>query len=213
MTTTRIFLAGVLGGIAMFIWSSIAHMALPLGEAGVRELPDQKAIFAAMKTGLGEKSGLYLLPGFGLGENPTKEQQKEAMKHMDERLANNPSGLLMYHPAGARPLTMGKLLGIEFVTELLEALLAVYLLAQTRIVTFGGRVGFVLTAGILAAIATNVSYWNWYGFPGVYTAAYMFTQVVGFLCAGLVAALVLGKSDRTLSPNDQYFPDLPTTTP
>ncbi|MGI8481801.1 MAG: hypothetical protein ACR2MF_07045, partial [Chthoniobacterales bacterium] len=92
MTTTRIFLAGVLGGIAMFIWTSIAHMALPLGGAGVRELPNQKALFAALKTGLGEKSGLYLLPGFGLGENPTKEQQKEAMKHMDERLANNPSG-------------------------------------------------------------------------------------------------------------------------
>ena len=31
MTTTRIILAGVLGGIAMFIWTSIAHMALPLG--------------------------------------------------------------------------------------------------------------------------------------------------------------------------------------
>jgi hypothetical protein len=43
-------------------------------------------------------------------------------------------------------------------------------------------------------IATNVSYWNWYGFPCVYTAAYMFTQIVGFLCIGIVAALVLRKS-------------------
>jgi hypothetical protein len=59
-------------------------------------------------------------------------------------------------------------------------------LAQTRIVSFAGRVGFVLAAGIMAAISTNVSYWNWYGFPGVYTASYMFTQIVGFLLVGML---------------------------
>ena len=99
----------------------------------------------------------------------------------------------MYHAPG-RPLALGKLLGVEFGTELLEAILAVFLLAQTRIASFAGRVGFVLVAGILAAIATNVSYWNWYGFPSVYTASYMLIQIVGFLCAGIVAALVLRKT-------------------
>jgi len=37
----RIFLAALLGAIAMFIWTSIAHMALPLGEAGIREIPNE----------------------------------------------------------------------------------------------------------------------------------------------------------------------------
>ena len=81
--------------------------------------------------------------------------------------------------------------GNQFGTELLESILVVFLLAQTRLVSFGGRVGFVTVAGILAAIATNVSYSNWYGFPCIYTASYMFIQVIGFLCVGLVAALVL----------------------
>jgi hypothetical protein len=193
MTTTKILLAGVLGGIAMFIWSSIAHMVLPLGEAGIRELPNEQATLSAMKTNLGEKSGLYLFPGLGVGDNPTRQQKSEAMTHMEERMATNPSGLLMYYPAGARPLSMGKLLTIEFLTEVLESILAVFLLAQTRIVSFGGRVGFIFVVGILAAIATNISYWNWYGFPSIYTAGYMTTQIVGFLCAGLVAALVVGR--------------------
>jgi hypothetical protein len=48
----------------------------------------------------------------------------------------------------------------------LQAILVIWLLAQTRIGSFAGRVGFVLIAGILASITTNVSYWNWYGFPG-----------------------------------------------
>ena len=44
--------------------------------------------------------------------------------------------------------------------------------------SFAGRVAFVLIAGILAAIATNVSYWNWYGFPGVYTASYIRSRLL-----------------------------------
>jgi hypothetical protein len=194
MTTTKIILAGFLGSIAMFIWTSIAHMVLPLGEAGIKELPNEQAVLTALQTNIGDKGGLYLFPGMGVGENPTKEQKSEAMKRYPDKLAANPSGILMYHPAGSRPLVMGKYLTIEFLTELLESLLAVFLLAQTRIASFGGRVGFVFVAGILAAIATNISYWNWYGFPSVYTAAYITIQVVGFLCVGLVAALVLGKS-------------------
>ena len=112
-----------------------------------------------------------------------------------KNLANNPSGFLMYHPEASRSIGLAKLLTVEFSTELLESILAVSLLAQTRIASFGGRVGFVFVAGILAAITTNVSYWNWYGFPGVYTAAYMVIQIVGFLCIGLVAALVLGRPE------------------
>ena len=40
----------------------------------------------------------------------------------------------------------------------------------------------------MAVITSNVSYWNWYGFPALYTSASMFTIWVGYVCAGLVAA-------------------------
>ena len=69
----------------------------------------------------------------------------------------------------------------------------IFLLAQTRLVSFGSRVAFVTLAGVMAAITTNVPYWNWYGFPGNYTAAYMTVDIVGYLVVGIVAALVLGK--------------------
>ena len=88
-------------------------------------------------------------------------------------------------------MMMGQWLSVEFATEFFETLIVVFLLSLTRLFTFGARVGFFLVAGVLAAIATNISYWNWYGFPATYTAAYIFTQLVGFLCAGLVAALIL----------------------
>ena len=188
----RILLAAILGGIAMFIWTSIAHMALPLGEAGINEIPNESAVLDAMKSSMGDKTGLYIFPGLGIGKDATHEQKSEAMKQMQQRIATNPSGILMYHPPG-RPFGFGKSLAVEFSTEVLQAILVIWLLAQTRIESFGGRVGFVVIAGILAAITTNVSYWNWYGFPCVYTASYILIEIIGFVLVGIVAAMLLRK--------------------
>jgi hypothetical protein len=189
-TTTRIFLAGILGAVAMFAWTAIAHMALPLGEAGVENTTDDEALLSAMKSTVKNKDGLYIYPTMGLPPDATHAQQSAAMEKYPEKLEKNPSGFFIYHPAGSRPMNMGKYLTTEFITELVQALLAVWLLSMTRIVTFGGRLGFVTAAGIMAAISTNVSYWNWWGFPTVYTASYIFIQVVGFFLVGVVAAIM-----------------------
>lgn len=186
----RVVLAGVLGAVAMFIWSFVAHMLLPLGYTGVREMPNESAVLGAMQSSLGQTSGLYLFPGLGAGPNPTAAQRNAAMKDYEPKLAANPSGLLIYHPPGAKGITGGKL-GLEFLTEFVEALLAVILLAQTRIGSYAGKVGFIALVGVVAAVTSNIPYWNWYGFPGNYTVAYMFTQVVAFLVAGLAAAAVV----------------------
>ena len=186
----RIVLAGVLGGIAMFIWASIAHMVLPLGATGFREIPNESAVLGAMQSSMGQTAGLYIFPGLGVGPNATTAQRNAAMKTYEPKLAANPSGLLIYHPPGASGIT-GKRLGTEFLTEVVETLLAVILLAQTRVQSYAGKVGFMVVVGLVAAITTNIPYWNWYGFPSNYTGAYMFTQVVAFFVAGLVAAAVI----------------------
>lgn len=178
----RILLAALLGGLAMFTWKSIAHMALPLGQSGIREIPGEQALLSAMQTTLGSASGLYFFPAMG--------SAPDAMAQYDKKLATNPSGLLIYHPPGAKSLTAGEMI-TEFVTETLEALLAAILLSRTRIATYAGRVGFVTTIGVVASMATNLSYWNWYGFPIEYTAVYMMIEIVGFLCIGLVAAWLI----------------------
>jgi hypothetical protein len=54
----------------------------------------------------------------------------------------------------------------------------------------------VTTVGAAAAITTNISYWNWYGFPASYTAAYMTTEIVGFVAAGIVAGAVVKTGTR-----------------
>lgn len=191
--TKRIVLAGLLGGIAMFIWMSLAHVVLPLGEVGVQEIQNEPPVLSAMRASLGEKPGLFVFPATGAGPNATNQEKNAAMQHYDEKLAANPSGLLVYHPPGETGMTARRLV-TEFLTELLEAFLVVFLLAQTRITSFGGRLAFVTIAGVVASLGTNVSYWNWYGFPTNYTAVYILTQIVGFVCVGAVAGAVMRKT-------------------
>jgi hypothetical protein len=195
--STRIFFAGILGGIVMFIWNFVAHDLLPLGEMGVRLIPNEDAVTSVLQTNLGDTSGFYVFPSGGLTPGATREQKGVAMKKAEEQMAAGAAGVLIYRPK--RIFNFPKRLGIEFATEVLESLLAVFLLAQTGIRGFGGKVGFILTAGILAAIATNVPYANWYGFPKPFTLAQIVMMIVGFLLVGIVAALVL-KKPTTASP-------------
>jgi len=186
----RVFLTGLLGAIAMFLWTSLAHMVLPLGETGVSQIENEQAILTAMQQQLGTKPGLYLFPNMGVSPAASNAEKQEAMRKYDAKLAANPSGMLIYHPPGEKSLTPGRLL-TEFLTELAEALLAVFLLAQTRLVSYGARLGFVAVVGLIAAITTNVPYWNWYGFPTNYTLAYMTVEFGGFVAAGLIAAALI----------------------
>jgi hypothetical protein len=195
----RVLLAGILGGIAMFVWSSIAHVVLPLGRTGIKEIPNEQAVLSGMQAQLGTTSGLYAFPGMGLGPNPTQQEQNYATQQYEQKLAVNPSGILIYHPPGAKALTSGQLM-TEFLTELAEALLLALLLAQTSLATFASRIGFVTIAALMAAITTNLPYWNWYGFPTSYTTAYMSIQFIGYMVAGLVVAAIL-KTKTTATRN------------
>ena len=180
-------LAGVLGGIAFFLWSFVAHDVLPLGKAGVKEIPNEQTVLSSMKANMPEE-GLYLLPG-GVPENATRAQQSAAMEARMHKVETGPSGLLVYHPS--LNFSFGRALAVELGANILQVLLAVILLGQTNLASFVARWRFLTIAGILAGISTNISYWNWYGFPGNYTTAYICTVAMGFVVAGLVAAAIV----------------------
>ena len=183
----RILLAAILGGLTLFVWMFVAHDILGLGEMGVGEIPNEAVVLSAMRGAIPE-AGFYIFPGFGLGPKPTREQRNAAMPEYMKKYEQSPHGVLVYHPPSG-PFHFGVLLGREFALNVLQALLAALLLscgASGR--SYGTRVGVVTIAGVLAAISTNVEYWNWYEFPGNYIAGYMTTQIVGFVLAGFVVA-------------------------
>lgn len=197
----RVLIAGVLGAVAMFLWTFIAHMLLPLGEAGVKQIDNEQPLLSAMQSTLSAR-GIYLFPKMAPGSDETQ---------YGKQIASGPSGMLIYFPK--RDFSFGQALGIEFSTELLQALVATSLLSLTRLGTFGGRLGFYAILGLIAAVATNGSYANWYGFPLAYTSAYMLTNWMGYFCAGLVAAAMKIGAPVNASPAPQPTPSRPAPAP
>lgn len=180
----RVVIAGVLGGIAMFVWTSVAHLATPLGTMGFSQMTGEATVLPALVSGVGEKPGLYIFPWV----DPNDPKAEEAYT---EKAKTSPSGLLLYHPPGAGNVMMPATLGAEFAKETAQALIAAFLLSLTAIGAYLMRVTFVALIYVSSAIATNVSYWNWYGFPLDYTLGQITIDIVAGLAAGLVIAAIV----------------------
>ena len=182
-------IAGLLGAIAMFVWTTLAHVALPLGQVGISQLPDEAAVLAAARASNGEKDGLYFYPWV----SPSDPQM---MQKMEAAMKANPSGLLLYHAPGHGVSDMvGPMIG-EFVKEFAVTLIAAFLLSLAALGAFWCRLGFVVLIGVAATMTTNVSYWLWYGFPFNFTLANMVIEGMGYFAAGLAIAWWLGRKTK-----------------
>jgi hypothetical protein len=173
--TKKILLAAMVGGVALFFWGFVSHMLTPLGTTGIQTLPQEQAVMDSLKASV-PHSGLYFFPGMQAGQTLPPEQ------------VGGPWGIMVFHPTGATTLMTGQLVN-EFILNVVQALIAAYLLSLIPGLTgYISRVGFVFALGVFGALATNVEYWNWYGFPLTYTIATIADDVIGFLVVGLVVA-------------------------
>jgi hypothetical protein len=182
----RILIAGILGGLAMYAWTSIAHMATPLGATGISQMTNEGPALSALETATGNKPGLYMYPYVDMNSKTVMQDSEAAMKI-------HPSGLILFHPAGAPEMEPAMFIG-EFLKELVQALIAAYLCAMVAAASFMSRTLFVTLIGVSAGIATNVSYFLWYRFPLDYTLASMAIEIVGAFFAGLAIAWWLGRT-------------------
>ena len=178
----RVLIAGILGGIAMYVWASVAHLS-PLAQIGVHTPPHPQLTAAALKLDLGDVGGVYIyssapLPMAG-GKPPPGPAPVTAT-----------SGMLSYIPNGPAGLAPTQL-ATELVLELVESVLAAVLVAMAGAAGFGQRLGLAVLVGLIAGMATNFSYWNWYGFGLDYTLANGFIELIKFVVAGLVIAAML----------------------
>jgi hypothetical protein len=183
----RILLAGVLGGLALFAWESVAHMASGLGDAGVRPLPREGPVQAAIKANIGEP-GFYIFPAPELRPGMTNDEKSKAMEVSMQRARTEAAGMMVVYPGG-KDFQWGPLLGTQFFCDLLAMTIAAFLLSKAISVKgYLPRMMFVGLMGLLPALQVDMPQWNWYGFPSVYTAAQLVVHLVGFLVGGLVVA-------------------------
>jgi hypothetical protein len=185
----RVVIAGFLGGIAMYVWATIAHLS-PLAQVGVHIPPHPELTAAALKLELGDQGGVYIYSSAPMAMAGGKPAPAAAAP------ATATDGMLSYVPNGPAGLSPKQLIS-EFVLELVESLLLACALALAS-AGLGGRVAISLLVGLIAGMATNLSYWNWYGFGLDYTLANAFIELVKFLVAGVVIALMLRRKPKAV---------------
>lgn len=170
----RILKASILGGIVLFIWSAISWMALPWHMTTIHGFTDEKAVATVIQSNA-TQSGMYMLPAM---------QQNGTLKNPD--LAKGPMVFTAVRLQGMQA-SMAIPMIISFITQVIAAFFVAWLLTKTSLNYFG-RVGFVLMFAIATAIATQVPYWNWFGFDTQFTLVEMADIVIGWFFAGLVMA-------------------------
>jgi len=181
----RVLIAGILGGIAMFIWTGIAHTATPLGQIGFSQMHDEGAVLDSMHGSLGNKSGLYFFPWADMNQPDGMEKRAAAVKV-------HPWGWMIYHPPGT-DMAMGPSMIAEFLKETVQSIIAAFLVSLMVPLGFLMRMGAVTLIGVSAGLATNASYLIWYGFPLDYTLVQIFIEIVGAVAAGAAIAFWLGR--------------------
>lgn len=182
----KTWMAGVAGGLVLFLWGSIAHLATPLSQVGIRSMPNEDAVMEAMRANI-TQPGLYFFPGLA----PGQESDEAAMKVWEEKAMRGPTGIMVYQvrSEGALP---PRLLITEAVSNILAGLLVAVVLAQ-----IGGSLLFrAAMAGLIALIGgvdIYGSYWNWYKFPTDYTLAQIAILFIGYILMGATIAAIAKK--------------------
>jgi len=180
----RIALGGIAGGLALYGWSVVTHLLLPLGEIGLRTVPNEEPLLAAIRATTAQP-GLYLFPGIDMRSRPGPEQQAVwAAKY-----AAGPTGILVYRSPAGSPMSPRQL-GTELVSDIAIGLLAAALLSRLN-ENFISRVAAAGALGLIGGLDVHISYWAWYGFPGDYTLAVLADQLGGFLVLGAVVAFIV----------------------
>ncbi len=186
----RVLIAGILAGIAFFMWGFVAHMVLPLGEMGTRAPQNEDAALAAMTTALGSEPGIFYLPY--LDNAGMKDEAKSAA--FATKSAANPYAYVIWQPTptGKSPLDMSRQLTMQAATDVALGILLAWVLSLVA-GGLGQRVGVAAASGVLASLASHVPYWNWYRYPSDWLTGQAIEVVVGFVLAGAVAAWWLGR--------------------
>ncbi|HKZ81042.1 MAG TPA: hypothetical protein VJ124_22415 [Pyrinomonadaceae bacterium] len=191
----KIILGGLLAGVLMFVWSSLAHTVLPIGEMGISTTANEDAVLAVLKANL-SAPGFYFIPGHLMmqAEKSSGADREKAMAEWQSKYGGGPWAVMMYHPSGANAMATRQL-----VCELLADVFAGFILAfallmsLARIRTFWGRVVFVTVLGLLPWLIVDASYLNWYGFPFKYGMGQLVDQGIGAMLAGVGLAALFRK--------------------
>lgn len=172
------------GGVILFVWQFISWGVIPWRSSLLHSFREQGSAAASIASNAVE-SGMYVLP-MAHDMSGASEQSKGET----ERLAREgPIVFAAVRLSGVRPFGFG--LTVQFLTQIVNALLLSIILLKANVNSYGSRIVFIITLALLAGIAGHIPNWNWFNFSTSYTVLEITDLLVGWSLAGLVMAKLL----------------------
>jgi hypothetical protein len=181
----RVLLGSFLAAVLMFFWGFLVWVISPLSTEFISAVPNEEA----MRISLREipESGAYFVP-FSTDKSMTAESQEAwADKHIEGPIAK-----IFLLKEGTDPMTPVTLVH-GFIHYLFSAILMACLLkaAAPALTGFTRRFGFVVLAGLVAAVYSHGADPIWFYYPWDYTLFIIGTNVTTWVVAAApLAALV-----------------------
>jgi len=172
----------------------VAHMALGLGNVGLKQPASESVVLSTLHEGLGDKAGVYILPSL----DPKKMGDPAEVIAYQQQAIRSPYAWVVYLPQGDDMTRMGPQIGRQWASDTLSALALAFVMGLAGI-GFRRRLALAAAAVAFAWLSTMVPYWNWYRFPLDFTWAALIEQLIGWLIAGAAMAWWLGRSERKLA--------------
>ena len=181
----RIILAGVLGGIVMFMSGAFEHMALNWGGRTIKVLADDKAardFFAAQKA----SHGVYAFPS--AGAHATEAELNELYKQGN--------GIIFIGRIGEDMMSPFQL-GMEAASNVVVALLAAFIVSRLRVgAGFGLRWLVVVLIGIAGWFSIAASHAIWYRFHWDFVRDELLCATLESALAGLLIAWLVKPAEQ-----------------
>ena len=179
--TLRVLVAGLAGGIVMFVWGFVFWAVLPLPKMYLPATPHEAALRKALDDAL-PASGTYVFPS----------RTQESDDTMKARYAEGPVGTIAFHKGGVDmedPTIFVKGLLHFIACSTIAAGIMSTVIGSLR--SYGSRVLFVFRLGLFAGVAIEFAKTIWFYAPTDFillNCAYHFT---GWGLVGLAIARIV----------------------
>ncbi|MCB9357512.1 MAG: hypothetical protein H6505_02975 [Calditrichaeota bacterium] len=184
----RFILAGVLAGLAMFVWGAVSHMMIPWHDATYNTFRDEDLVAEVLMKEAGE-SGIYIAPMAGmLDKGLTDEQRDQRMNEAWDKGKQGPNIFMSFHREGKDGMAMPMIL--DLVTLIVMSLLMLFLLQAVPQLTWMGKVLFVVIAGTAGIALVQMEQWIWWSFSSGYVLVNIVDGAIRWAVGGMVLAKV-----------------------
>lgn len=192
----RILIAGIVGGILVFVAGAMCHAVLQLQSRTMVGIPGETSFIDHVK-GQSLKPGLYTFPE--MPKEAAEQDMAKAYAEVNEKYKAGPAGLLLIAPTGEEMMSP-KTLGLEWATNTAAALLVAWLVSL-----FGPDVGIlrrwlaVAVVGVVAWLSIAASYGIWYRFPHDFVHDELYCALIEWAVAGLAIAAIVRRPAGAIS--------------